>query len=529
MTEREPPYGDDEPIIGVNYPGYDTPAEDAYGDDVYGAVGAPEPRIGADPWDDDYYGDPYEDPYDDYYYDEYYDGAPARQPAFYVFVGAALLLGGLLVFLLFQFLGGNNESEAQPTAAPDFNISIDQPLADERITANEDVDARIRANSTEHIARLELLVNGQPAAEQEFEEAPSDGIYTAELTFSVSEAGRYTLTARATSESGATAESDPIEISAVESIGDERPSRITGEAVSNVNARSGPGDDFEAERTIQSGDSVVVVGRSQDDQWLLLDDGTWVRRAGIRLSESPELLDVVEPTPDAEATETPTPDPSPSPSPTPAADVPDFAPANASLDSGGEILSVTISNRGDSAYQGPLVIFVNGLPGGGVEQAFSVNIGANSSTTVDLALSPAVTEGATIRVDVDPDNAVEETTEDNNSSSFTLSAPVQPPDISISNVSVDGNQVTVSITNAGGELPSSSVSVTVSIGGAENETSRQVALASGQSANFQLMAPAEGDGIASVSVGGEQVASAAVSVGGDSDNGENGNGDDNSE
>lgn len=524
MTERQRPYSDDEPVIGATYPV--DPADDAVGtyetefddepdgyidetdDEAYigGDPGAPDADEYAE-WDDEY-----DDPYAEQYYDdEYYEEAPARQPLFYVIIGLAVVLGGLLIFLLFQLLGGSDNGAV--TAAPDFNVTIDQPLENERINVGDAIDVRVRANATEPITALELRLNGEVVDDEAFDQEPEDGIYSATLQFTVEAPDTYTLIARAVSESGASSDSLPVTVIAVEPI-DERPSEIRGEVISNVNARRGPGDDFEAVRTLSAGDTVTVVGRTEDSQWLLLDDGTWVRRAAIDLSESIDLLEVREATPTPEPTETPEPSPSPTSTPEPAA--PDFTPSNASLHSGGTILRITISNISSAGYEGPLVVRASGLDQGTVEQVFAVNIGSNGATTVDFVLSRAQTSDATLQVAVDPDRTIDESSRDNNSATFVLAAPVEPPNLVIVDAGVDGSTVSVTVLNDGGDLSSSDISVQVALGGETNQASTTTALPTGETVTLQVARPSgSGDASVRVLLNGERVSSATILIAAD--------------
>lgn len=507
MTERQHPQETDEPIIGATYPPSDAPGATATGYDESGYVGAPGPND--DQWyDDDEWVDEYDDPY---YEDEYYDAAPARQPLFYVILALALILGIALVFLLFQLFGGNGDETA---STPDFNVSINQPLNDERINVESDVDVRILANATEPITSIQLRLDGEVVDEQSFSEVPEDGVYSAILQFRVEEPDTYEISARAISQSGAHADSDPVVIVAVEEI-DERPAEIRGEVISNVNARTGPGDEFDAVRTLRSGDRVTAVARSQDSQWLLLEDGSWVRADAIRLAESIELLEVQRAAPTPEPTPEETEEPSPSPTTTPEPDDPDFAPANASLHENGTVLRVTISNTGSSSYSGSLVVRVSGLDRGTQEQVFNVSIGANGTTSVDFMLSPANTTGATVQVTIDPEGAVSEGSEDNNSATFVLAAPVEPPELVISSVSTEGSMVSVGLVNNGGDLSASDITVQISLGGETTERTQNVALANGQSTTIQVTRPSS-SGTADVTIlaNGTPVASSTIELAG---------------
>jgi hypothetical protein len=513
MTERQPPYPSGEPVIGGSRADYGdaNDFDEGFDDEYIGAPVAapPETGIGDDAW---YEGeeDPYQDPYDDYFYDEYYENEPARQPLFYVFIGLAVILGAVFVFFLYNaFSGGDDSVPAAPT--PDFNVAIEGIENDQRITVNEDVEVRLAANATEQIVLLELLLEGDAVDEVEFNEPPADGIYRATLTFSVEETGTYALAARATSESGAQRTSNDIRVVAVESI-DGRPVRITAEAVTNANTREGPGDEFPAVRTLSPGTVVTVVGRTRNNQWLLLEDDTWVRRAAVQLSEAIDLAPVREPTPAPRPTNTPAPEETETPTATPSADTPDLSPVDASLAGGGTILQVTIANLGAGSYDGPVVVRVSGL-GSVLEQVFNVSLSGNGGATVEFSLPSAQTEAVAVQVSVDPDNSIEESGEDNNTATFSLAPPVEAPEIVIAGVEVSGSAVTVTISNVGGNLSTSDISVTVALPGSQTSTSGTVSLANGESQSFQTLRPS-GSGIATVtvSVGGQETASTTIEI-----------------
>jgi len=489
----------DAPVIGTN----DNPAggwesraqsDSSEAGDEFGVIG---------------YADP-DAPYDEYYDDDYYDEPPARQPLFYVFIGLAILLGALLVFLLFRLLSGDSSPAADND--PDFNISIDSPLNDERINAGDDVPVRVRANATEPIRTLQLIFEGQVVDEAVFESIPDDGIYSATLTFTVAEPGTYQISARAVSESGAARSGQPVTVIAVERI-DNRPSRITGEVISTVNARQGPGDQFTAVRTINAGQIVTVLGRTRDSQWLLLDDDTWIRRAAVQLSDSVDLVDVVQPTPTL-SPPTNTPEPSSTPSPSPESDTPDFSPVDATLDSGGSVLRVTIANLSTQEYQGPLVVRVTGIGANALEQVFSVSLGANSTQAVEFSLPQSQSTGVTVQVSVDAAGQVPELTEDNNSASFLLAPPVANPELVITDATILDSTLRVTVMNVGSDMPPSDVVVTVALGGEVNTASLAgLSLAFGDSRVFTLTRPA-GSGTASitVTVGGQELASGSIEI-----------------
>lgn len=521
MTDRNRPYQPDEPIIGGSYP----PLEDNDGNQAYIGGDATEPDwddlegdpsargqgpvIGAgDEYDDEYAYDEDEE-YDEE--DEYYDyEEPARQPLFYVFVIGAVVVGALFVFLLFQLFTGDDE-EPEP-ADPQFAVSIDSPRNNDRVSIGEELQVQVRATATEPIALLELFVDGRSVDQEFFNRTPADQVYTATLVTAFDAAGSYEIRIRAQAASGATADSEKVTVVAVEAI-DERPEQITGDIITTVNARSGPGEEYPSIRVLEPGEQVIIQGRSPDNTWLLLDDGSWIRRNAVELNDSLVLVPITHPTPTPAPTATPTPEESPSPSPSPTVVAPDLSPSNAILVSGGALLQVTIANLASSDYTGPLVVSAAELPGGDLVQVFDREILANGTTTVDFTIDPPLLEGGTVRITVDPDDAIEETSEDNNEAAFTLAPPVEPPNLAILPPAVQGNEVLVTIQNTGGELPSSTVVVSISLGETTTQVSRTIALANGQSENFTLVKPSgTGTATITVTIDGQVFASTQIEI-----------------
>lgn len=501
MTDRFGQGSTDEPVIGATYPqiGVD---EDEYDD------GADDGQWAADYEETDEY---------DYYEDE----APARQPMFYVFIGLAIILGGLFVFLIFSlFRNDDKEIAADPTAAPaGFQARINSPAANERIETGKDTEVVVEATSTEPILKFELL-RDKTVVDQISAGVPNaNHVYTGKLRLRFDKKGEYKLLVRVTSQSGATHESASVTVIVIEPIG-EKPTSIRGKVVALVNLRSGPGEQFETVGQLQPNTEVKILGKTRDSQWLLVenDNGRWVKAAAIEPLDSLALVPVKEPTPTvAPPTNTPLPQPSPSPSPKPSATVsanaPDFAPTNASLIDGGTRLRVTIANLSTNSYDGPLVVSVGGVGAGTLTQSFGVRIPANSATTVDFDLTPAVTTQKSAQVKVDPENAIKETNEDNNSATFVLSAPVEQPDIVITSVDVSGTSVIVSIKNSGGPLAASDVTVKVTIGQSGAEQTKNVALTKDNPpVTFTIPKPGSGTGKVEVLIKGVVVASAPLTI-----------------
>ncbi len=517
MSDRfgsEPP---DKPIIGAN-PSR-TPPPPPPRPPVIGGY-SEEPLPSADwedegPYDDDYdYGDEDED-----YYDEYYDDAPARQPMFYVLLALAAIVGGIFIFLLYSIVTGNGGDE--PKKLTDLKIVIDQPFQNERIETGKPLTVSMRANSTEPINRIELLINGNVV--DQFlppPPPPADLTYAHSFNWRFSAKGDYKVIVRVTSESGGTRSSDAVTVVAFEGVGD-KPVAIKGKVLASVSMRTGPGESFEAVGRLNPGDDVNVLGKTRDSEWLLIESNNqqrWVPRTAIELLESLALVPVREATPvPATPTSTPSRSPSPSPSPSPTANprAPDFAPTNAVLVDGGARLRVTIANLSSNAHAGSLVVSVSGVGPGTLTQAFGVNLPANGNATVDFDLNPPVTGQKTAQVKVDPDNAIKEANEDNNVASFGLTPPLDQPEIVITGASVQAGGINVTIQNNGGPLAATTVTVRVKIvaTGSESSQPQNLALAKGQSATFSgIVKPGTGAAIVEVVVGGQVLASQAIVI-----------------
>ncbi|GBD23135.1 hypothetical protein HRbin29_00789 [bacterium HR29] len=494
---REPPR---EPVIGEEYP------------PVIGGYGTGEPVIGQDEpepsaWVEEpgYEDEPYEAEWE-YGYPES-EPSEARQPLLYVFLALVLGFAAVLAYLVLDSI--RSDGTAEPTAA----LVIDRPLNEDRITVGTDAEVAVRAAADAPIARFELYLNGRLVDSRE-PGPPQNGIYSVLLRFRLETPGVYELQVRAVLQSGAVKESDRIRVVGVETVGD-RPVTIEGEVIAATTVRTGPGDSYPSLRTLEAGARVRVTARTTDNAWLLLEGGGWVRRSAIRLLDSIEFLPRRDPTPTPVPTQTPTPEasPSPSPSPTPGRDRPDLTPVNASLGNGGTVLAVTIANLSPVAYEGPLEIELSGLPNGSRTRVFQVAIPENGNTTVTFDLGAAITGSATVRVTLDPSNAVAELSEDNNSATFTLAPPTPAPSLSIASAAVEGNQVRVRIRNDGGPLSATSVTVRVTAGSESQQATRNIALASGQEAEFTVARPAaSGSATVEVVISGTVVASTTITL-----------------
>lgn len=432
MSQSPGPPPPDEPIIGGPPP---TPTPPYFpAGQLPGPVSpVPEQEFEDGPYADDEYDDEWDDGYDDeadeydeYYYDE--GRPPTRQPVFYLFLALAALIGAIVVFFIFVVVRDNGGDTPQPTPIPEFSVLIDTPQDNARVEVDSEQTFQIRAKSTQSLDTVALIVDGKEAASKDVstEPEPKDGIYAVSLKTSFAEKREYTVLVRVTTIHGAEHDSKPITVVAYEPV-NSGPPTADGKVVATVGARTGPGDAFSVVRTLQAGDNVTIVGKSSDGQWLVISGGSaeqqWVRAAAIQASGSLDKIPVVD-TP-ASPTPTPTQGP-PTATPTTADALPDFVPGNATLIQNGGVLEITVANIGQAPYSGPLAIAIDGVTGSQV-RVFNVNMAANGGMAINFALNTNVTGGGQVTITVDPDGAIHETREDNNSTSFTVQGPVIEP------------------------------------------------------------------------------------------------------
>lgn len=512
MSDRYGSYPPDEPVIGATYPPPAPPEDEGYA----GEEAGPEETYydeDAGGWDEgeEYADDQYEG---DEYYDDYYDDAPVRQPMFYVFIGMAALVGGIIIFLLFSALN-NGGGKTAPKPPVDFKVLLNSPTDGQRIATGQATNVSVEATSTEPITRFAVYLDGQSVASQQVTTTPPNNTYSATLTLPpLTERRNYKLFVRVTSSSGATKDSDTITIVGIEAVGD-RPVSIQGQVVATTNVRSGPGDNFDLLQTLDAGQTVTIIGKTSDGNWLLIDlnGEKWVKRNAINELDSLALVPVRDPTPVPQPTATstvpptaaqPSVSPSPSASPTTNASLVDFLPAGAVLINGGATLRVTIANNSNNAYNGPLEVAVSGISATQPDQAFQVNLPAAGNVAVDFALSPAVTSDTSVTVKVDPNNAVKEQRKDNNTATFSVKAQPEAPVLSLT-VSQKGSNIAVVVNNTGGPLaaPVATITVTLTANAGQPSTKITVALAipkGGSSQEFDVPTPRGPGGPATVEV-----------------------------
>lgn len=522
MSDRFGSNPPDEPVIGANYP--PAPPPPGQGAVYIGAQDSYDAPVEeeAEDWEEEPYDDEYGYDEDEYYGDEYYEGTPARQPMFYVFIGLAALIGGLVIFLLFTLFNSGGDDAEPGKPATGFNVQIDFPKPNARIEIGKPQEVSVSASSNEPITGFMLLIGGRSVDQVAATSQPVDKGYRASGTLRTQfdARGDYDLVVRVTSSSGAIKDSSPVRVIAIEGVGD-KPQAIKGKVQTDVNVRTGPGENFELVKTLKAGEDVTIIGKTRDKEWLLIDlDGQqrWVKRSAIQEQDSLDLVLTRDPTPRPEptATNTPVPSPSPSRSPSPSPNAPDFGLKDAILIDGGAKLRVTVTNQSTNNFSGSLVVSVSGVNPGTLTQAFGVNIPANGNATVDFELNPPVTSGGkTAQVKVDPDNAIKELNEDNNSASFGLQPPVEQPQLVVT-VTVEGGgaSLRVGISNSGGPLATTNATIKVTLGA--DSTTKTVALAinkgGNQTVSGVLRPPGTGEATVEVIVGNQTLASAKVQL-----------------
>ena len=88
------------------------------------------------------------------------EGAPRRSPAFYLFALLAVAIGGTLIFLLFQLLGGDGDGNGGEPVAPPPDVPaearIASPDAGDRLVVGQEHAVVAGVVSGMDLARVEL-------------------------------------------------------------------------------------------------------------------------------------------------------------------------------------------------------------------------------------------------------------------------------------------------------------------------------------------------------------------------------------
>jgi subtilase family serine protease len=135
---------------------------------------------------------------------------------------------------------------------------------------------------------------------------------------------------------------------------------------------------------------------------------------------------------------------------------------------------------------------------------------------VTFELANPVSQRTTVEIKVDPDNAVKEANEANNSATFTLQPAVEAPNLSLT-AQLAGSNVSVTIANSWGDYATTDAKIvlTLDLNGSvtTTETPLSLALKKNESRNVSVPRPA-GSGQATVRlvVNGQTVASGSLTI-----------------
>ncbi|MYA53887.1 MAG: hypothetical protein F4X89_10485 [Dehalococcoidia bacterium] len=540
MSEQDRPGPpDDEPLIGGTSSGTPPPAggspsppsrDPGEGGRVIGVPPDPEPRT-VDPWESQHlrrstpdlrtYGR--DGPRAGYY------GATRRSlgrtAAAYFFTIAALVIGGILIFLLFRVLNDNgDEPPVEPTVvAVTPEARIETPSPGQRLTVDEELTVIVSVVSGEDIVRFELLITGITKDQVFTSRVTAENTYAAVLTARFEAAGVYDLVVLAYTAGGDEIQTDPIQVVVVPSPEETPEPSTTALVVGVTELRTGPSGEYNQAGTLEPGQVITVTGRTRDQQWLQLENGLWVRLNAVDIDPG-DLADL----PDVDAPPPPSPTPTPPPTPVDTGDsegngdgepettttatatptstaplnAPDFIPTNAVLLDRGATLRVTITNTSTNSFSGAIVVRVEEVPDDPdevatpIELAENLSMEPNDTAALNFTIDPPVTEQITVRVTVDPDDAVAESSEDNNQVDFIVVPPFAGPDLSLAAV-VSGDVLRVTIANAGDPLSTNDARLVISVPGeTTTRTISPLAIGEGESVEIDDIAvPQTGEAI----------------------------------
>jgi uncharacterized protein YraI len=521
MSNR-PHVPDEEPVIGFT----EQPGEPGYEDGAVIGDGDPAafPRL---PYEDTYEGEYYGEEDLEPYFATYADESPTRNPWFYAFLATAALIGAVVVFFVIRAIGGEGDGEAAtPVPAQILQVALVSPRDGDRVMAGQEVTFAANVASSDPITRVELFVDDRPYAEGGAALAATTStpaatasarLYEATVRTTFAERGDHKAVLRVTS-GNLVRDTAAIRIVVVEPPQDPR---VEARILATTSLRTGPGDAFPEVGRLQPGTRVMIAAKTRDGEWLLLDDDSpgerWIRRNAVQ--EDASLVNV--PIRDVTATPPPTSTPTPesTATPTPTGAEPDFAPIDARFvfGAGGRgALRVSITNTG-ADFSGPLVVEAATSDGTLVSPkiVFDLSLRSGRVATVDFEIAGPLPERADVTVRIDPENAIRESNEDNNTVTFTgVTAPSDPPEIVIESLSVDGATITVVVHNIGGPMQPSEITVRVSVAGSQASQSTTASLDSDQRIQFTIQAPATGTGTVQVLVNGATAATRTVEVGG---------------
>ena len=457
-----------------------------------------------------------------------YQGAARRSPgrlAVPLITIAALALGAVLIFLLVRVFEGDDPSPPLDAPPPvTLSARIESPAPGHRVAVDEELSVIAIVTSGEDVARFQLLVSSIISDEVPGGRMTGANTYEATLSASFRAAGAYNLVVRAHTASGKQVDSAPLQVIVNPPQTATPVPPVTATVTTDTVMREGPGEAYGQVGELQGQTVVTLIGRTADQQWLQIETGggLWIRRNAVELSATAiaDLPEAAAPPPPT-ATATPpsqdgdgadgTPVATPSPEATVEPDAPDFIPTNAVLLDGGATLRVTIANASTNAFSGAVVLRVEDAPASPAEQVVNVSMEPNGEAAVNFTLDPPLDEQATVRVIVDPDEAIDESNEDNNAADFIVVPPPEGPALSLT-ASVTEGALAVTIQNAGGALSSNDASLVVSVPGETlTRTLSPLEIAAGESTVVDFAAPGTGETI-SITLFIDGVSVAAVTV-----------------
>ena len=518
MSNR-PQLPDDEPVIGF---APQTSATGLADPPMIGDSQTGEDHFAPDEaQDDEYYPEDELEPY----YREYERESPAQSPWFYAFLVAAGLIGAALVFVIVRSIDtGGEEEPAAAAAAQILQVQLTAPREGDRFVAGDDARFAAQAASSEPISKVELLIDGEVFAEGSATEAETQSqgtataqakLYDAVVTASFTERGEHLASLRITA-GDESRETEAVRILVVSAPEDPR---VETRVIATTAVRTGPGDSFPESERLEPGATVLVVARTEDSEWLMIDDDAagehWIRRNAVQdnpaLVSLPVRTDVAD-----EPTQTATPEPGETPAPTPSGG-PDFTPVDARFvyaEGGRGVLRVSVVNNG-SSFSGSLTVQA-AISSGSLVQSqivLDLSLPPGGGATLNFEVAGSLPSQANATVIVDPGNAISESIEDNNTAHFPgLSSPAGPPELIITSVEVSDGSVTVVVTNLGGQLPPGEIAVVLTVGGVQEIQSTNTGLATDESVTFTLTAPGTGTGTVSVVINGATAQSVSVDI-----------------
>ena len=343
-----------------------------------------------------------------------------RTAAAYFFTIAALVIGGILIFLLFQVLNDNGDEPPPPTPVPITpEARIEAPAPGQRLTVDEELAVIVSVVSDEDIVRFELLITGIIKDQVFTSRITAENTYAAVLTGRFEAAGVYNLVVRAYTASGEEIQSDPIQVVVMPEPEETAVPRTTAEVVGVTELRTGPSGEYNQAGTLEPGQIITVTGRTRDQQWLQLENGLWVRLSAVDVDpgDLANLPDVDSPPPTSRlprrrlplrwtpatpmkmavgmASPISTATPTGTPTSTAPLNAPDFIPTNAVLLDRGETLRITITNSSTNSFSGAIVVRVEEVPDDPeevvtpIELADNISIEPNDTAAFNFTIDPA--------------------------------------------------------------------------------------------------------------------------------------------